>query len=342
MLERNATISQQEFENCWESNKDGGGYTFIGLSDKGTPEFKVKKSLDFEDFRTAFEHDLKSHGAHSKFLLHFRAKSQGSVSIANCHPFFPSPDVSFIHNGTIWKMPNDSLKSDTMLFEEFLSTLPRGWTSNKTMITLIQEFVGANNKIAFMTLKEKLLILNEKDWEKDEGRLFSNKQYKDRRIAPGTKSASGLAEEEWDYYGVPYFGGGYYNRDSKRWSTKTPVEENKEEKKVTPLSTTSYRTLTDTVSGVYHRCEMCRYLVPHVNYNFSLKICENCKAMVVVLSKKIDMAFNATINLLIKLYKVHDVEYDKDDCPPPVAVMQYPLLSAPDGKTAYAPGFGWI
>lgn len=176
---KGTSITEDEFDNCWESNQDGGGFVYIDENGK----FVVLKSLSLDDLKEKWKLHHAKHGEYSPFLLHFRAASQGDVTLKNCHPFLPNPRTAFIHNGTIYKIPSTKEKSDTRVFsEEFLSKLPHNFLANKSIMTMMDDFLGKSNKLAFLDINGNVSITNLDDWKLHNEAIYSNDFFKNIRV----------------------------------------------------------------------------------------------------------------------------------------------------------------
>lgn len=192
-LDKGVTVSQSEFENCWESNPHGGGFAWIGEDKK----FHHFKSLDFDEFRKEWIKVDEVVKDHTPRLLHFRIRSQGDISIENCHPFFPNPNIALIHNGTIMATRDDSKLSDTRIFaEEWLAGLPSNWMYNQSIVNLVGHTIGSN-KIALLDTKGEHIIFNKKSWSEDNGRLFSNQDFKWRRPKSSPTTSTNYPYASW-------------------------------------------------------------------------------------------------------------------------------------------------
>ena len=191
---KGTTFTEDEFDNCWMSNLDGGGFVYLNEDE----EFVIHKALKLDELKTLWKEHHDKHGDYSPFLLHFRAASQGDVTLENCHPFLPNPKTALIHNGTIYKVSSTKEKSDTRVFaEEFLSKLPHNFLANKSIMTMMDDFLGKNNKIAFLSNDGKFSITNLSDWKLHNDVHFSNDFFKFKR----TKKM------DTDPTGIDYLGG---------------------------------------------------------------------------------------------------------------------------------------
>lgn len=185
----NTGLTEDEFENCWNSNEDGGGFSYIDEGGK----LVIFKSLDLDELKKLWKEHHTKHSPYSPFLLHFRAASAGLITTDNCHPFSPNPKVAFIHNGTIHKMPNDKERSDTRIFsEDYLTKLPHNFLNNPTIMVMMAEYLGTN-KIAFLGTDGETLVTNKSQWVTHNDALFSNTFYKIKRTRTSNSDPTGMA-----------------------------------------------------------------------------------------------------------------------------------------------------
>lgn len=170
------------------SNQDGGGFVYLDENQK----FVIKKALGLDDLKALWKEHHGKHGKYSPFLLHFRAASQGDVTLDNCHPFLPNPRTAFIHNGTIYKVGSTKERSDTRVFaEDFLSKLPHNFLLNKSIMEMMNDFLGKTNKIAFLSNDGKFSMTNSADWKLHNGVYFSNEFFKNKRIRKANDDPTG-------------------------------------------------------------------------------------------------------------------------------------------------------
>jgi glutamine phosphoribosylpyrophosphate amidotransferase len=108
------------------------------------------------------------------YSLHFRFRTRGGKTEAQCHPFQILSkekhgfDMFMMHNGTFMsaKLRNDEVKSDTQLFAEKLSDQLSHWDDpsdvlRKLVIERIEKTIGSGNKLVFMTSLERDRIAHE-------------------------------------------------------------------------------------------------------------------------------------------------------------------------------------
>lgn len=177
-------VSNEVLKNCYSHNTDGCGYAFIDNENK----LIIRKYLDFKKFKKAFRRDQIETKSNTPFLIHFRDTSMGLTNLKSCHPFSVNDDQAMAHNGTIYSVPKEKNKSDTMVFNEtVLKNLPIGWDKNKTICMLVTEFIGKTkllkyNKIVILNSDRSYTILNEGDGEWVDNIWYSNNDYKEEYI----------------------------------------------------------------------------------------------------------------------------------------------------------------
>ena len=135
----------------------------------------------------AFEEAYEPH-AKKQAILHFRIRTHGDYAEENCHPFHISPNLVFAHNGVLYKMPSDLIKSDTVLFNELiLKNLVRVYGKrilfDNTFKPLLENY-SIGSKFVFMENTGKVSIINEKDGTWNSKCWFSNESYKKSTYVP--------------------------------------------------------------------------------------------------------------------------------------------------------------
>ena len=162
-------ISRETLSQCFKSNPDGAGFMY-GTGKK----VKIRKGFfDFESFYAAYQpHENKA------LLIHFRIKTHGAVEVSNCHPFYVTDEVGFIHNGIISKHGGNVNKSDTRDFNErVLRPLVKSFGTtiihSPQIQPLIESYIGYS-KLAFMDKDGNTTIYNESMGNYDNGVWFSN------------------------------------------------------------------------------------------------------------------------------------------------------------------------
>jgi len=245
-INKGEKFTQTEFENCWDGNPHGGGYTYIN------PEAKLItfKSMDFDVFRNQFDKDFTAQGKYSPFLVHFRIASAGTISIANNHPFKVHRGLVMAHNGTISGVRDtrDS-RSDTKVFvEEYLRHMPQNFLLNRGANRLIKAIIGSSNKLVFLNSEGLFTIFNDSLGEVDDGRWFSNSSYKYKRTKANTPAVLG------EYAGLYTPTNGNWNNNHVQYVAK-------------------------------RQCSTCLTEVPYAKWNTNSEICDDCKAKIVAWCK---------------------------------------------------------
>lgn len=164
-------ITKEILQQCFHCNPDGAGFC-VEIDGK----LVINKGyFTFEDFYTAFlpYKNLKA-------LIHFRIRTHGEVDEVNCHPFFITEDIAFIHNGIISDVPYHKDKSDTRIFkEQYLQPIVANYgeeaLTSPIISRLIEKFIGGS-KFVFMVKDQEEFILYNKNMGNfsKEGIWFSN------------------------------------------------------------------------------------------------------------------------------------------------------------------------
>jgi len=172
-------LDYASIEAAFSNNQDGAGFAFVRDG-----EVIVEKGF-FDERALIKAYDQISETPH---ILHFRRSTGGLVNTTNCHPFQPHHGVVFAHNGTLTSVKGDSHFSDTFYFSQGILTdiLRHGGTKlveSTSFPWMLGQAIGDNNKMAFLTSNNKLVIINEEalcaHWEEktDSKIWFSNYTY---------------------------------------------------------------------------------------------------------------------------------------------------------------------
>ncbi|MGM9686566.1 MAG: class II glutamine amidotransferase [Bacteroidaceae bacterium] len=101
--------TKSELKMAYRRNHDGCG--FVSESDNF-------KTLDFEEFWQR----LKKVPRGENCIIHFRWATHGSVSIANCHPFYDKTTRTwFMHNGVLPVNPKEDITDSEFVFRTYLA-----------------------------------------------------------------------------------------------------------------------------------------------------------------------------------------------------------------------------
>lgn len=190
---------KETLENCYSRNPDGCGYAFT----KNNKVYVKKGFFNFDNFYNDLINNVNKDNA---AIIHFRITTHGGTNGALTHPFCISKHFNFIttqkaitkmavaHNG-ILSITSNAKKphSDTTLFiKKYISEIikrPQD-LKNKNKIAIINNLIGFNNKLAFLT-NDQLITLG-RGWIFENGCYFSNRSYED--IKP-----LNLKQFRWDF-----------------------------------------------------------------------------------------------------------------------------------------------
>lgn len=181
---QNKTLSKDTLHTCWENNSHGGGILYN--SPEGLQVFKEINNFDkwYSKYSELISDPMI---AQKQMILHFRIMTHGEINEDNTHPFLVNPNLGFAHNGTIRPVTGKTSKdkSDTSVFSDMLSKLPKGFLNNETIVELISEYIGYS-KLVFLDSRDNSWIINSAkgEWGKDqyEGFWFSNGSYKEKKV----------------------------------------------------------------------------------------------------------------------------------------------------------------
>jgi hypothetical protein len=187
-------------EQCWRRNPDGAGIAYAS-NDGGINV--VKGLMTLKDLIAAM--DVVREVPTSMYVVHFRIGTHGNKDETNTHPFWVKDGkLAIVHNGILpfsSMLDTTSKVSDTNGFvEEVLKKLPEGWEKSKVWAHVIEEYMGAGNKIATIT-NESIQLLNPTAWNTDvaTGLTYSNMSWK---VIPTYVPA---AYTPTDYSRTPYY-----------------------------------------------------------------------------------------------------------------------------------------
>ena len=303
---KGTNFTEDEFDSCWMSNLDGGGFVYLNENE----EFVIHKALKLDELKTLWKEHHDKHGKYSPFLLHFRAASQGEVTLENCHPFLPNPKTALIHNGTIYKVPSTKEKSDTRVFsEEFLSKLPHNFLANKSIMTMMDDFLGKSNKIAFLSSDGKFSITNLTDWKLHNGVHFSNDFFKNQRVK----------KEYTDPTGMEYLCGygGHSQLGMLAKGATTDV-----------INTSSYNNSSTECPGC-----LFSYQKHSSTWDFQKAMCVHCAAEVIRMEKALKISSWKAKELFLGAAKSHTKTDFYAKLSIPEGVKTPVLLSSKDGHS---------
>ena len=166
-------ISKETLKNCWENNRNGGGFCYTD----GSKIIVFKELNSFNKYYAAFIEAQKAN-PESAFIHHFRISTHGKIDKTNCHPFLVSDTLAFAHNGIISNAPLHTDFSDTFMFNKvILKQLQPDFLTNATIVSLIEGYIGKGSKLAFLDIYNTITLINEGAGVWDAGVWYSNTGY---------------------------------------------------------------------------------------------------------------------------------------------------------------------
>lgn len=167
-------ISKETLQRCFTANPDGAGFMYSTGS-----KVKIRKGFfTFDEFYQAYKpHENKT------CAIHFRIKTHGAVEVSNCHPFYVTSEIGFIHNGVISKHGGNTNKSDTRDFNEKLLR-PMVKSFGTTIIhspqiqPLVESYIGYS-KLVFLDKDGNATIYNESMGNYDNNVWYSNTSWQE-------------------------------------------------------------------------------------------------------------------------------------------------------------------
>lgn len=174
-------IPREWIKNAYEMNSDGFG---IMWAEKGSVH-TIKGMFEFDQISSLLK-DFKGRS----YACHFRYKTHGVVNAEQCHPHrIIKNKLYMMHNGILDGFPENSVKSDTMLFAHYLKKkIKFGKITLDTFfnflgIRQLEKKIGRGNKLLFMNDRGYVSLVNEKQGTWDQGVWYSNLYSLGRRWA---------------------------------------------------------------------------------------------------------------------------------------------------------------
>ena len=166
-------IPKETLIQCNRANNDGAGMAYsIGRG------MRIRKGyFNFEDFYAEYlEHKDK------QMLIHFRIATHGKIEKENCHPFFVTKNLAFIHNGIISHHGGNKDISDTRDFNykilrPMVKQFGEGIIFKKEFRHLIEQYIGYS-KLSFLHADGRVSIANALKGEWSNGVWYSNSSYR--------------------------------------------------------------------------------------------------------------------------------------------------------------------
>lgn len=153
-------------ERGWKDNSDGWG-----LMQSNGSEIIVNKGLRFDTLKPLLD-NLNG----NPYVLHYRWATHGNKNLDNCHPFRITKQLYMAHNGVIQIECDNKLMSDTWHFAKRLREIgvDSDAVKDKEVVTMIEEYIGKSNKLAFLDNKGNISFANENSGLWQDGVWYSN------------------------------------------------------------------------------------------------------------------------------------------------------------------------
>ncbi len=217
--------SLNTLEECWKTNSHGAGFMYAADG-----QLVIKKGfMNERDFFKAW----KKVPEKVAVVAHFRIRSHGDISAALTHPFIVNKQCALVHNGILnIQVPKEVEKtqSDTSYFvEAVLGELQADWYKIGAYKFLVEQYLGAGNKLVVMDAAGHVEIFSEKSGIWDEGVWYSNGGFR-CYTTPKTKI---LYPEETNYMGYGSWENGTW-RPSRTYEKPLPYTNDRLDFDATP------------------------------------------------------------------------------------------------------------
>lgn len=233
-----AKIVRRAIENSSVTNTDGMGFAFKRASTKRVYLSKGYKNVD-AIWNELVRHKLKNN---DELVIHLRNGNKGSTGVPMCHPFVCNLDVKEImtandkyvhdmvavHNGTFYGYSDhNSFHSDTFNICNELFSIPEIQQLIKRDVALFESSfkrVLLTNKLAFLFPDEAQSIITIGKYIEDQGYLFSNESYKNKKIINRGGYQSYDSYEYGEYNNYNRYGGADYYKNQAYYDNLTDEE----------------------------------------------------------------------------------------------------------------------
>ena len=198
LQKKDSPLTSDQLTNCWRSNNDGVGYSFIKDN-----RLQSKHFLEFYSFENEYKTDYAAEGKKSKFMVHFRYATHGTVDLQNVHPFKVNEDLHFCHNGIIDNVQISKKVSDTRIFNRnILQRYHHNFLKDSKLMKKIKRKYLKGSKLVFLNQNNEHHIVNEDRGMWNKGIWFSNDGYKAKTF--NLKTYSDSYGHYDSYYGSTY------------------------------------------------------------------------------------------------------------------------------------------
>jgi hypothetical protein len=224
MKPKGVCIAKKSLEHGFENNSNGAGFA---VATGGKLQI-YKGFFKFDEFWDTYK-EFQNQTA----LVHFRIRTSGKTDEYNCHPFEVCDGrFALIHNGVISIKQEDKDKSDTAHFAELVLTplLERIPFDHPALKYLIEEAIGAGNKIVLLRRDGKHAIFNEDVGHWNKGAWFSNSSYKYAKYGTTSYSSPGAWNREYAQGSNGYWLNGEFVPNTPTYSPSSAEKKDEEGK----------------------------------------------------------------------------------------------------------------
>lgn len=201
----------QVWNDAQQDNPDG-----IGVMS----ERAIVKWTGARGYKKAWRHIKKLSAAGVPFAVHFRWRTHGAHSTAQCHPHMTELGSYLMHNGVLGPTASYATaeKSDTALYVEWYLHAVRDWPAVKP---LVEGHINEGNKFVIMDENKEFHIFNEHVGVRHNGIWYSNDYSFDYEFAAELEAENEGYQVYTPKYGTNYGLGHSYPTRSAKESAET-------------------------------------------------------------------------------------------------------------------------
>ena len=222
---------EEEFNACFDKNKDGFGCMFqeqIGKQKK----MKYYKTMDRAK-ALAFFNDVQTREGLGDCAFHFRWATSGTLDENNCHPFGCGNWQMVMHNWVFSLRDPLGIQSDTSIFAGLIASIGAKWWESAEIVKQLEKYTSGS-KLIFMDKDRSFLI--QENWASahwNNGIWYSNYWYV-KYTAPEPKpyKAPIYSNEDWRQKSDDYYMKSRKKNREKRLQLPLPVTNKDQEDRI--------------------------------------------------------------------------------------------------------------
>jgi predicted glutamine amidotransferase len=174
ILNKRSQLNAATINTAWNNNPEGAGLIWI---ERG--QVKTFKTYDRAELLKTYQTIRPKNK--QPIVLHFRIATSGARTLDNLHPFQVNNNLSFVHNGVIAGLGNET-HSDTAQFNHMLQKLPANFLACETTRELIASYVSGS-KLVFLESTGRYTIINEQAGTWNGDTWYSNDSHQQSRYS---------------------------------------------------------------------------------------------------------------------------------------------------------------